>query len=91
MATHSTESQWPPAPPTGDDCQIKVALESCRHETELVNCLDTRREVVSFWRKRFFTDRWLQQDAIRFWYHRNWIFPRDPEFATPAGIGGTKQ
>jgi len=24
---------------------------------EIANCLDTRREVVSLWRRRFFTDR----------------------------------
>jgi transposase len=24
--------------------------------------------------------RWLHQDAIRPWYHRSWIFPRDPNF-----------
>src|SRR4030042_226492 len=24
--------------------------------------------------------RWLSADAIRPWYHRNWIFPRDPDF-----------
>jgi hypothetical protein len=29
--------------------------------------------------------RWLHQDAIRPWYHRSWIFPRDPQFATKAG------
>ena len=29
--------------------------------------------------------RWLHEDAIRPWYHRSWIFPRDPEFATKAG------
>ena len=29
--------------------------------------------------------RWLQEDAIRPWYQRSWIFPRDPEFATKAG------
>src|SRR6202051_5143661 len=29
--------------------------------------------------------RWLHQDAIRPWYHRSWIFPRDPDFATKAG------
>jgi hypothetical protein len=28
--------------------------------------------------------RWLHQDAIRPWYHRSWIFPRDPDFATKA-------
>jgi hypothetical protein len=29
--------------------------------------------------------RWLHQDAIRPWYHRTWIFPRDPRFAIKAG------
>lgn len=29
--------------------------------------------------------RWLDEDAIRPWYHRSWIFPRDPEFAPKAG------
>ncbi len=29
--------------------------------------------------------RWLHQDAIRPWYHRTWIFPRDPHFAAKAG------
>jgi hypothetical protein len=29
--------------------------------------------------------RWLHEDAIRPWYHRSWIFPRDPDFATQAG------
>lgn len=29
--------------------------------------------------------RWLHQDAIRPWYHRSWIFPRDPQFAIKAG------
>jgi hypothetical protein len=28
--------------------------------------------------------RWLHQDAIRPWYHRSWIFPRDPDFANKA-------
>lgn len=28
--------------------------------------------------------RWLHQDAIRPWYHRSWIFPRDPAFAIKA-------
>ena len=27
----------------------------------------------------------LQEDAIRPGYHRSWIFPRDPQFATKAG------
>jgi len=29
--------------------------------------------------------RWLNEDAIRPWYRRSWIFPRDPDFATKAG------
>jgi len=29
--------------------------------------------------------RWLHPDAIRPWYHRSWIFPRDPHFADKAG------
>lgn len=29
--------------------------------------------------------RWLSQDAIRPWYRRSWIFPRDPEFLPKAG------
>lgn len=29
--------------------------------------------------------RWLQDDAIRPWSHRSWIFPRDPAFAEKAG------
>jgi len=29
--------------------------------------------------------RWLHEDAIRPWYHRSWIFPRDPQFAVKAG------
>ncbi|RPJ14150.1 MAG: helix-turn-helix domain-containing protein, partial [Deltaproteobacteria bacterium] len=29
--------------------------------------------------------RWLNQDAIRPWRYRCWIFPRDPLFAPKAG------
>lgn len=29
--------------------------------------------------------RWLNEDAIRPWQHRCWIFSRDPEFADKAG------
>ncbi len=29
--------------------------------------------------------RWLNEDAIRLWQHRSWIFPRDPQFAIKAG------
>jgi transposase len=30
--------------------------------------------------------RWLDQDPIKPWQHRSWIFPRDPDFATKAGV-----
>lgn len=29
--------------------------------------------------------RWLNEDAIRPWQHRCWIFPRDPQFEAKAG------
>lgn len=29
--------------------------------------------------------RWLNEDAIRPWQHRSWIFPRDPGFVAKAG------
>jgi len=29
--------------------------------------------------------RWLNEDAIRPWQHRCWIFPRDPDFEVKAG------
>ena len=29
--------------------------------------------------------RWLNEDALRPWTQRSWIFPRDPDFATKAG------
>lgn len=29
--------------------------------------------------------RWLNNDALRPWQHRSWIFPRDPNFAQKAG------
>ena len=29
--------------------------------------------------------RWLHEDAIRPWYHRSWVFPRDSDFAGKAG------
>jgi transposase len=30
--------------------------------------------------------RWLAEDPIKPWQHRSWIFPRDPDFATKAGV-----
>ena len=29
--------------------------------------------------------RWLDEDAIKPWTHRSWIFPRDPDFRAKAG------
>lgn len=29
--------------------------------------------------------RWLHEDAIRPWFHRSWIYPRDPKFLEKAG------
>lgn len=29
--------------------------------------------------------RWLHEDAIRPWFHRSWIYPRDPDFIEKAG------
>ena len=29
--------------------------------------------------------RWLHADAIRPWFHRSWLFPRDPAFEDKAG------
>jgi DDE superfamily endonuclease len=30
--------------------------------------------------------RWLDEDALKPWRHRSWIFPRDPGFATKARV-----
>lgn len=30
--------------------------------------------------------RWLNEDAIKPWRYRSWIFPRDPEFSYKAGL-----
>ncbi len=30
--------------------------------------------------------RLLHHDALRPWYYRGWLFPRDPDFATKAGV-----
>jgi len=29
--------------------------------------------------------RWLHEDAIRPWFHRSWLYPRDPKFIEKAG------
>jgi len=30
--------------------------------------------------------RWLDEDPIKPWQHRSWIFPRDPDFTAKAGL-----
>jgi len=30
--------------------------------------------------------RWLDEDALKPWRHRSWIFPRDPDYAAKAGV-----
>jgi hypothetical protein len=30
--------------------------------------------------------RWLEEDALKPWQHRSWIFPRDPDFAAKAAV-----
>ena len=30
--------------------------------------------------------RWLEDDPIKPWQHRSWIFPRDPDFPSKAGV-----
>jgi hypothetical protein len=30
--------------------------------------------------------RWLDEDALKPWRHRSWIFPRAPDFAAKAGV-----
>jgi hypothetical protein len=30
--------------------------------------------------------RWLNEDAIKPWQYRSWIFPRDPDFQSKAGV-----
>ena len=51
--------------------------------SEIRRCVEQRGLVASVGETTLW--RWLHEDAIRPWYHRTWIFPRDPEFATKAG------
>jgi len=52
---------------------LSELAEQVRHSGLVANVSDT-----TLW-------RWLHQDAIRPWFHRCWIFPRDPDFAAKAG------
>jgi hypothetical protein len=55
----------------------RLSMADIRHET-------IRRGLVASIGKTTLW-RWLSEDAIRPWYHRTWIFPRDPQFAEKAG------
>ena len=50
---------------------------------ELARELITRRKVETISASTVW--RILHTDAIRPWFHRSWIFPRDPDFAVKAG------
>lgn len=54
-----------------------------------LSCSDIAREVQRSGVVATLSDktvwRWLNEDAIRPWQHRCWIFPRDPDFAAKAG------
>jgi hypothetical protein len=66
---------------TGHQRRTAIALELRRARSAAHH----GRRVVAFisaatvWRT-------LRSDAIRPWYHRSWIFPRDPDFATKAAV-----
>lgn len=45
---------------------------------DLVTVLEEEGIVLSI--SRSTVHRWLQEDALRPWRHRTWIFPRDPRF-----------
>ena len=68
-------------------CELSVTLglplftpEHCRHRTRSTAQWHRRhhQQQQEVW-------RWLNEDAIRPWQHRCWIFPRDPNFAEKAG------
>jgi len=65
-----------PSPPTTCRCLAGVTSDLAREvcQSGLVASISGS----TLW-------RWLHQDAIRPWYHRSWIFPRDPDFANKAG------
>lgn len=54
-----------------------------------LSCADIAREVQRSGIGATLSDktvwRWLNDDAIRPWQHRTWIFPRDPQFIAKAG------
>ena len=49
---------------------------------DLVREVARRRLVASISGRTLW--RWLDEDAIRPWQHRSWIFPRDPDFQAKA-------
>jgi hypothetical protein len=55
---------------------------SCALETS-AGPIDERRQVASISGGTIW--RWLDADAIRPWFCRAWMFPRDPDGARKAG------
>ncbi len=66
-------------------CELpaRLGLPFCR-----LNVPDIQAEVISRGRVAQISDmtiwRWLDEDAIKPWTHRSWIFPRDPDFEAKA-------
>jgi hypothetical protein len=54
------------------------------------SCADLAQELIMCGMVAFISAdtvwRTLRSDAIRPWYHRSWIFPRDPAFAAKAAV-----
>lgn len=77
------------------DTVVEVKALACELPRELglplsrLSISEIKREILSRGLVASIGDttlwRWLSQDAIRPWYHRSWIFPRDPRFAEKAG------
>ena len=73
--------------------QVKALACELPHEHKLPLSRFSRQDLAAEVIKRGITAqisgstiwRWLDEDAIRPWQHRSWIFPRDPEFEQKAG------
>jgi hypothetical protein len=75
---------------------IEVKALACQLPSEFDKPLSrfTTRELAQLVIKRGITAsisgmtvwRWLNEDAIKPWQYRSWIFPRDPNFQEKAGV-----
>lgn len=75
---------------------IEVKALACQLPSEFNRPLSrfTTRELAEFVIERGITAsisgmtvwRWLNEDAIKPWQYRSWIFPRDPAFQQKAGV-----